>query len=91
MAVTYQYQWPRSKIEPPLFYTYFYNHTHRLRLDKQSFLEVPAGILNHFWIQVAVSEAKRPLRNCFRIEAVTNLELLYATAIPQPTQVPARV
>jgi len=40
-----------------------------------SFLEAPADILNHFWIQVAVavSEAKRPLRNRFGSEAVTNL------------------
>jgi hypothetical protein len=28
----------------------------------QSFLGVPTDILNHFWIQVAVSEAKQPLR-----------------------------
>ena len=28
----------------------------------QGFLEVPADILKHFWIQVAVSEMKRPLR-----------------------------
>jgi hypothetical protein len=32
-----------------------------------------AGFLNHFWIQVAVSEVKRPLRNRFRSETVTNL------------------
>jgi hypothetical protein len=29
----------------------------------QSFLEVPTDILNHFWVQVAVSEVKRSLRN----------------------------
>ena len=45
----------------------------------KSFLEapVPTGImqykiLNHFWIQVAVSEVKRPLRNCFGSETVTS-------------------
>jgi hypothetical protein len=37
----------------------------------ESFLEVPADILNHFWIQVAVSLLKPP-HGGFRIEtAVT--------------------
>ena len=36
----------------------------------QGFLEVPTDFLNHFWIQVAVSEAKRPLRNHFGNEKV---------------------
>jgi hypothetical protein len=56
-----------------LFYTYFFNHARRHRLENllyctyiQSFLEVPAGFLNHFWIQVplriiAVSEVGRLL------------------------------
>jgi hypothetical protein len=35
----------------------------------QSFLEVPADILNHFWIQVAVSLLKSPYGG-FRIETV---------------------
>jgi hypothetical protein len=39
----------------------------------QGFLEVPTDILNHFWIQVGVSEVKRPLRNRFGSETVTNL------------------
>ena len=39
----------------------------------QSFLEIPTGVLNHFWIQVAVLEVKRPLRNRFGSETVTNL------------------
>jgi hypothetical protein len=39
----------------------------------QSFLEVPTGFFKYFWIQVAVSEVKRPLRNRFGTETVTNL------------------
>jgi hypothetical protein len=31
--------------------------------------------INNFWIQVAVTEVKRPLRNCFGSETVTNLYL----------------
>jgi hypothetical protein len=38
-----------------------------------SFLEAPADFLKHFWIQVAVSELKRPLRNRFGSETVTIL------------------
>jgi hypothetical protein len=48
-----------------------------------SFLGVPADILNHFWIQVAVlllklppggcSEVKRPLRNRFGSATISNL------------------
>ena len=34
----------------------------------QSFLEAPADFLNHLWIQVAVSEVKRPLRNRFEVK-----------------------
>jgi hypothetical protein len=40
------------------FHTYFYNHAHRLRLENhyiKSFLEAPTDIVNHFWIQVAVT------------------------------------
>ena len=37
-----------------------------------SFLEVPADILNHFWVQVAVSEVKRPLHNRFGSGKVIN-------------------
>ena len=34
-------------------------------------------ILNHFWIQVAVSELKRPSRSCFGSETATHLQRLY--------------
>jgi hypothetical protein len=48
----------------------------------ESFLEVPTGVLNHFWILVAVSLLKpphggfrieRPSRNRFGSETVTKL------------------
>jgi hypothetical protein len=55
-------QWPRSHFDPQLFYTCFYNHAHRLRLEK---LEVPDGrfaseAASGFWIQMAVSLLKPP-------------------------------
>jgi hypothetical protein len=53
------------------------HHARRLRLEKLLYIElsrkVATDILNHFWIQVAVSEVKRPSRNCFGSEAVKNL------------------
>jgi hypothetical protein len=68
-------QWLRSHLDPPpLFYTYFYSHARRLRLEKLSYLELsrsPNGISNHFWIQVVVSLLKPP-HGVLRIEtAVT--------------------
>ena len=74
------YQCRSFKFAPGVFYTSFYNHAHRLRLEKllyKSFLEVPTDMLNHFWIQVAVSEVKRPLRNRFGSETVTDLYRFY--------------
>jgi hypothetical protein len=65
-----------SSSTPGVFYTYFYSHAHRLRLEKLLYLELsrsPKGFLKYFWIQVAVSEVKRPLRNRFGSETVTNL------------------
>ena len=67
-----------------MLYTYVYNNARRLRLEKllylELFLEVPTDVLNHFWVQVAVSEAKRPLCsiNRFGSEAVINFYRLYA-------------
>jgi hypothetical protein len=48
-----------------LFYTYFYNHAHRLRLEKLLYLElytveVLTGFKNCFWVQMAVSLLKPP-------------------------------
>jgi hypothetical protein len=65
-----------SSSTPGVFYTYFYNHAHRLRLEKLLYLELsrsPNGFFKYFWIQVAVSEVKRPLRNRFGSETVKNI------------------
>jgi hypothetical protein len=61
MSVTFIRVGPRG-----VFYTCFYNHAHRLRLEKLLYLELSRssnGFFKCFWIQVAVSEVKRPLRN----------------------------
>jgi hypothetical protein len=52
---------------PQVFCACFYNHARRLRLEKLSHaglstLEAPTDFLNRFWIQVAVSLLKPPLR-----------------------------
>ena len=39
----------------------------------QIFLAVPAGVLNHFQIRVAVPKVKRPSRGGLRTETVTNI------------------
>jgi hypothetical protein len=86
---------PPFELDPGVFYTYFYNHAHRLRLEKLLYLELsrsPNGFFKVIldpgggftsetakWIQkyysfvTAVSELKRPLRNCFGSETVTHL------------------
>jgi hypothetical protein len=69
---------------PQLFYTYFYNHAHRLRLEKLLYIELsrsPNGFLNHFWIQVAVSEVKRPLHGGFGSKTAKNQTAMYVTGI----------
>jgi hypothetical protein len=87
----------RWGLYPSLFYTYFYNHAHRLRLEKllryvKSLLGATTDFLNHFWIQVAVSEVKRPLHGRFGSETAKKLAAIYLTDnIPQRTQVPVRV
>jgi hypothetical protein len=61
-----------SSWAPGVFYTYFYNRAHHLFLENYhiwGFLEVPAGILNHFWIQVPVSLLKPP-RNGYKFMTV---------------------
>jgi hypothetical protein len=56
------------KIGPWVFRECSYNHAHRPRREKilhiglsMAILEAPTGILNHFWIQMAVSEVKPPM------------------------------
>jgi hypothetical protein len=70
-----------------VFYAYFYNynHAHRLRLEKQLYLELPGsskGHTVHFkplldpgggFTSETAAEAKRPLRNRLRSEAVMGL------------------
>jgi hypothetical protein len=61
-----------SSSTPGVFYTLFYNHARRLRLEKLLYPELsrsPNGFLNYFWIQAAVSE----VCNRFGNEVVTNL------------------
>jgi hypothetical protein len=67
--------------------THFCDRARRLRLEiynTWSYLEAPTDILNHFWIQVAVSEAeaKRLFCDRFGSEAVANSQRPCATAIP---------
>ena len=83
---------------PGAFYARPYNHTRRLRLKKLLYLvlsrspRIGSRWRFHFRNRhTAVSEVKRPLRNRFGSEAVTNLQRLYVTAIPQRTQVSVRV
>jgi hypothetical protein len=53
----------QNRDRPPkakAFYTYSYNHAHRLALEKL-YMELsrsPTDFFNHFWIQVAVAEGK---------------------------------
>jgi hypothetical protein len=69
-------EWPLHTCQSPLFkwaprgilhiwlQPYFYNHARCLRLEKLLYLELsrsPNGFLKYIWIQVAVSELKRPL------------------------------
>jgi hypothetical protein len=59
------YPFALQQATPGVFYTCFYNYASRPRLELFFHPELSrssAGILNHFWIQVAVSELKRPLR-----------------------------
>ena len=63
---------------PWAFYAHFYSHAHRHRLRLEfstGVLEVPKGVLNNFWIQIAVSEAERPSRNRFGSGTAINTNL----------------
>jgi hypothetical protein len=68
---------PLIQVPPPgVFYTYFYNHTRRPRLEKLLYRYIGLcgsgssnGFFNHFWIQVAVSLIKlKPPHGGFRSE-----------------------
>jgi hypothetical protein len=61
----YKFSSPVSSPTPGVFYTYFYNYAHRLRLEKLLHLGVSRSptvhFKKHFWIQeVAVSLLKPP-------------------------------
>jgi hypothetical protein len=69
-----------SSLAPGVFYTRFYNHAHRLRLEKPLYIELSRSPASgsrwrfHFWNRrTAVSEVKWPLRNRLGIETVTIL------------------
>ena len=76
---------PVSSLAPGVFYTYFYNHAHRLRLEKLLYLELsrsPNGFfkaLQFYFLnrRTAVSEVKRPARNRFGSEMVKFTEPLF--------------
>jgi hypothetical protein len=57
-----------------IFYTCFYKHARRLRLEKILFPELsrsPNGFFNQFWIQVVVSLLKPPHGGFISETAVT--------------------
>jgi hypothetical protein len=64
-----------SRSTPGVFYTCFYNHAHRIRLEKLLYLELsrsPSGFFKALlWIQVAVSLLKPPHGGFRRETAVT--------------------
>jgi hypothetical protein len=67
-----------SSWTPGVFYTYFYNHARRLRIEKLLYLGLSRSSNNYFKPLLdpggtAVSEVKRPLRNRFGSETVKNL------------------
>jgi hypothetical protein len=86
---------------PGVFYTYFYNHAHRLRLEKLLYLE-PSRSPNGFFkplldpddgFNSETAERRRfqKLNGRFGSETDINLTAIYSTDIPQRTQVPVRV
>ena len=84
-----------SRPNPGVFYTHFYtvNMTVVSALKNchiWSFPEVPMDFLNHFWIQVAVSEVKR---RCVAVSEVKRLKIYNGcvTEIHQRTKVSVRV
>jgi hypothetical protein len=74
-----------SSSAPGVFFTYFYNHVHRLRLEKLLYVELSRSSNGYFKPRLdpgggfasetdaAVSEVKRPLHGRFGSETFTNL------------------
>ena len=67
---------------PGVFYTYFYNNAHRIRLEKLKYLE-PSRSPN--------GKTTSGLHGRFEIETDKNLTAIYLTGTPQQTQVSVRV
>ena len=72
-----------------VFCTYFYNHARRLRLDKLLCLELeaPTDFLNHFWMQVAVSELKRRYVTVLEVKLSKNITAICNGHLPTDTSV----
>ena len=69
-----------SSWTPGVFYTYFYNHARRLRLEKLVYLELSRssnGFFKYFWIQVAVSLLKPPNGHIFNGSARSGVTAMY--------------
>jgi hypothetical protein len=62
----YKYLWLLFELAPGVFYTYFYDHARRLRLEKLLYIELPRSA------QVAVLLLKPP-HGGFGSETVINL------------------
>jgi hypothetical protein len=86
---------PNSRSDPGVFRTYFYNHKPRPSFRR-------AGILNYFWIQVAVLILKPPcdiFHNRFGSEAAKKIDDILITVIrhdvrrpfPNEKKAPVRV
>jgi hypothetical protein len=80
-----------------VFYTYFYNHAHRLRLKKLLYIQLSRSSNGSFKPLLDPGdgfasetadytvEVKRPLHGRFGSETAKNLTAIYATDIPQRT------
>jgi hypothetical protein len=68
-----------------VFYACFYDHARLTRLAKLLYLGlsriISGEFFNHFWIQVAVSEVKRPLHGRFGSETAKSLTAMCLTDI----------
>jgi hypothetical protein len=72
---------------PQLFYTYFYNHAHRLRLEKLFYLELSRSS-NGFLKPLLDPDGGFTFETA---ERPKNLTAIYLTDIPKRSQVPVRV
>ena len=69
------YQSPVSSWTPGVFYTYFYNHSRRLRLEKLLYLELPRSPSEYFkpLLDPGGGFRSETLHGRFGSETVTNL------------------